>query len=118
MTRQNKTEIKQQISKTELYSGAVPHPALLKQFNEVDPTFAERIFKMAEQQNDHIIKHDMMVLRNDFISRLIGQFSMLFIVLCFLVFTFVSMLVFKNLYVSIAGIVGTVVCAAIRKFSK
>lgn len=83
MTRQNKTEIKQQISKTELYSGAVPHPALLK-----------------------------------LISRLIGQFSMLFIVLCFLVFTFVSMLVFKNLYVSIAGIVGTVVCAAIRKFSK
>ena len=42
MTRQNKTEIKQQISKTELYSGAVPHPALLKQFNEVDPTIKNK----------------------------------------------------------------------------
>lgn len=73
---------------------------------------------MAEQQNEHIIKHDMTILKNDFVSRLIGQLSMLFVVLCFLAFTFVSMLVFKNLYVAIAGIVGSVVCTAIRKFSK
>lgn len=57
MNKQNRTEIKQQVQ-TELYAGAVPPPALLKQFNEVDPTFAERIFKMAEAQNEHMISRD------------------------------------------------------------
>lgn len=89
---------------------------MLKQFNEVDPTFAERLFKMAEAQNEHMISRDREIIRNDFISRLIGQLAMLFLILCFMAFTFVSMIVFKNMYTAIAGIVGSVFCAVIRKF--
>ena len=74
MNKQNRTEIKQQVQ-TELYAGAVPPPALLKQFNEVDPTFAERIFKMAEAQNEHMISRDReikCVLDSDILSVLNG----------------------------------------------
>lgn len=114
---QKKTEIKQQVH-TELYSGVVPPPSLLEQFNKVDPTFADRIFKMAEAQNEHSIKSEERIIRNNFISKLIGQLAMLFIIIAFLTFTFVSLLVFKNAYAGIAGVAGTVIVAAIRKFPK
>ena len=37
-----------EISSTQVFSGPLPHPERLNQYNSVDPTFAERIFRMAE----------------------------------------------------------------------
>ncbi len=41
---------------TELYSGPLPHPSILKQYNEINPDFAERIISMAEKDQVHIIE--------------------------------------------------------------
>lgn len=38
------------IIKSESYSGVVPHPDLLRQFDEIVPNGAERIFAMAEAE--------------------------------------------------------------------
>lgn len=38
---------------TESFSGPLPHPDILKKFNEAVPGAAERIIKMAEEQASH-----------------------------------------------------------------
>lgn len=35
------------------FSGPLPPPSILREYNEVDPTFAERIMTMTEKQSDH-----------------------------------------------------------------
>ena len=37
----------------EEYSGPIPHPNILKQFEEVIPGSADRILKMAEKEQEH-----------------------------------------------------------------
>ena len=37
------------------YSGPIPHPQLLKEFNDVIPNGADRIMTMAEKQSEHRI---------------------------------------------------------------
>ncbi|VTY27960.1 Uncharacterised protein [Streptococcus parasanguinis] len=37
------------------YSGPIPHPMLLKEFNDVIPNGADRIMAMAEKQSEHRI---------------------------------------------------------------
>ena len=103
------------------YSGAVPPPALLAQFKEVDASFPERIFKMAEEQNAHIIEIENKTLHYNFISKLIGQLLIVFLVIALMGFSAVSFLVFKNNIAGVAGILGTVgttVITAIKKIQK
>ena len=38
---------------SETYSGPLPHPAIIKQYNEIQPDFAERLLRMAEDQQAH-----------------------------------------------------------------
>ncbi|MGH7200157.1 MAG: DUF2335 domain-containing protein [Planctomycetaceae bacterium] len=35
------------------FSGPLPHPAVLQQYEEIQPGFADRILRMAEQQGQH-----------------------------------------------------------------
>lgn len=42
-------------SRTELFSGPLPHPDLLAKYNDALPNGAERIVAMAEKQQDHRI---------------------------------------------------------------
>lgn len=42
------------VSKTSFYSGKLPSPEMMQQYQEVDPTFANRILKMAESEEDHV----------------------------------------------------------------
>ena len=54
---EEKRKVVQQVVKiTELYSGPLPHPSILKQYNEINPDFAERIMSMAEKDQEHIIE--------------------------------------------------------------
>jgi uncharacterized membrane protein len=34
-----------------LYSGTIPHPDLLKKFGDINPSFPERLMRMAEDNN-------------------------------------------------------------------
>jgi uncharacterized membrane protein len=70
---QSRQPLMGKIETQELYSGPIPHPDFLKKFGDVDPSFPERIMKMAEDNN----KADV-VMRNRFsraglIAPLLGQ---------------------------------------------
>lgn len=43
-------------AKAEFYQGSVPPPAMLKDFGDVNQSFPERIFKMAEDAGDRQLK--------------------------------------------------------------
>src|SRR5690606_18263089 len=36
-----------------LYSGPVPHPAILERLGEIDPEFPRRVFDLVEQEQTH-----------------------------------------------------------------
>ena len=90
---------------TTAYSGVVPPPVLLKQFNEVDSTFAERIFKMAEAQNQHSIEQEKTTLKNDYKIKVRGQVSALFIVILGYILAFVSLIFFNNTSVCVTSVI-------------
>ena len=49
--RQRTTQRILQVAET--YSGPLPDPAIIKQYNEIQPDFAERLLRMAEDQQAH-----------------------------------------------------------------
>jgi len=53
------------ISIAEEYSGAVPHPRTIAQFKETMPDAPDRIFKMAEKQQDHRMYLETRVIEGD-----------------------------------------------------
>lgn len=62
---------------TELYSGPLPHPDMLKEYNEVLPGAAERILAMAESQISHrqqMEKEEVRVSSRDSLLGIIGGF--------------------------------------------
>ncbi len=93
------------VSVTTAYSGVVPPPLLLKQFNEVDPTFAERLFKMAEAQNEHSMSHENLVTKNEYKIKARGQISALLIVVLGYILAFVSLIFFNNTSVCVTSII-------------
>ncbi len=38
------------VAQQEFYSGPIPHPAIMSQYKELDPSFPDRILTMAEKQ--------------------------------------------------------------------
>ena len=48
----------QQVSNVTGFSGPIPPPVLLKEYNAIDPSFAERIMLMAEREQTHKINID------------------------------------------------------------
>lgn len=69
-----KTLVAEQVS----YTGPIPPPSLLKQFDDVIPDGADRIMKMAESQSAHRIKIEESVVRannrDSFLGVLFGGF--------------------------------------------
>jgi uncharacterized membrane protein len=53
------------IMKSESFSGPIPHPKILKQYNEIVPGSANRIIKMAEKQQSHRIYLEKAVINSD-----------------------------------------------------
>ena len=52
-------------SRTEVYSGPIPSPALLKQYDEIDPGRARRILALAEEQSRHRMGLEKKVIGSD-----------------------------------------------------
>lgn len=59
---------------SEQYSGPLPHPALLGQFNQVIPNGAERIMAMVEKQNNHRMGLENTVITNQQKQSTLGQY--------------------------------------------
>jgi uncharacterized membrane protein len=54
------------------YEGPLPHPATLKQYDEIVPGAAERLISMAEAQASHRQDLESRVIRNDNLKSLLG----------------------------------------------
>jgi uncharacterized membrane protein len=55
----------QQVSTSLSYSGPIPPPELLRQYNEIIPGLAERIVGQAERQTNHRIELEKTVINSD-----------------------------------------------------
>lgn len=44
------------VSQTSIYSGKLPSPEMMQQYNIVEPGFANRILTMSEEEQKHIHK--------------------------------------------------------------
>ncbi|MEK7586811.1 MAG: DUF2335 domain-containing protein [Patescibacteria group bacterium] len=58
---------------TQIFSGPLPHPEILKKFDEVVPGAAERIIKMAEDQSIHRKELEKKVINSDIARSKWGQ---------------------------------------------
>ena len=57
------------------FSGPIPPPELLKQYDEIIPNGANRIVTMAEKQSSHRIGLERTVIRGDSIRAYLGLFT-------------------------------------------
>ncbi len=55
------------------FSGPLPHPEILRQFEQVSPGAAERIIKMAEDQSRHRRDLENKVIESDIKRSILGQ---------------------------------------------
>lgn len=67
MQRQNLTDTKKtasiiQTAEVQYSSGPLPHPSILADYAKVNPSFPERIMKMAEDNNRANIEHEELYL--------------------------------------------------------
>ena len=58
---------------SQTFSGPLPHPEILKKFDEVVPGSAERIIKMAEDQSSHRKDLERKVIESDIARSKWGQ---------------------------------------------
>ncbi|MEK7150143.1 MAG: DUF2335 domain-containing protein [Patescibacteria group bacterium] len=63
--------IRREVSQS--FSGPLPHPDILRQFNEIVPGAAERIIKMAEEQSAHRKELEKKVINSDITRSKWGQ---------------------------------------------
>ncbi len=56
----------------EMYSGPLPHPDLLKRYQEIVPDAPERILKMAENQTAHRIEIEKDVIKGNLLNERLG----------------------------------------------
>jgi len=63
--KKDRGEIVHQYERTMVYGGPIPPASMLREYNEVLPGAAERIFKMAELQSEHRIFLEKTVIVGD-----------------------------------------------------
>jgi uncharacterized membrane protein len=71
--QQSNRNVAVQQHSAEFFSGPLPHPDILKKFNEVVPGSAERIIKMAEDQSAHRKELEKKVIASDIYRSKWGQ---------------------------------------------
>jgi uncharacterized membrane protein len=69
----NAPQLANLIFKAEGYSGPIPPPSMLIQFNQAFPECAQRIVTMAEQQSQHRQKLELIAVRAGIRSEMTGQ---------------------------------------------
>lgn len=68
-----------------LYAGPVPHPDILRQYNELVPGSAERILAQAERQTDHRIAIERLAIESDVRRSQLGLIFGFVLALCCIV---------------------------------
>jgi uncharacterized membrane protein len=91
MAKKQKTSAN--ISVQQSYSGPIPDPHSLAQYEQVQPGLAERIIRMAEQEVEHRHRQEDMLIKNTIKMATVG-----------IIFSFVSVILFC----------GLILCAIIR----
>lgn len=88
------------------FSGPLPHPDVLVGYEKIDPTFPERIMKMAEANNDASIQHEKSLIERSLKNERRGQWLAFFLgVLGLIVGVVLSLLGFSS--AAIAAIIGS-----------
>lgn len=88
------------------FSGPLPHPDVLVGYEKIDPTFPERIMKMAETNNDASIQHEKSLIEGSLKNERRGQWLAFFLgVLGLIVGVVLSLLGFSS--AAIAAIIGS-----------
>lgn len=95
----------QVIEEHESYAGPIPHPDLLRRFNEIVPGAAERIIAMAESQQRHRQDLERTVVRGGSKRSWMGLFAGLIVTLAFL---FVSAGLIRDGHEVAGSVLGTV----------
>ena len=65
--------------KGEIYKGSLPKPEILERYKSADPSFPERIMKMAEKHNEADVKIKNGFVFSNTIIPMIGQFFTFFL---------------------------------------
>lgn len=82
-------ERKLEISNSELFTGPLPHPDILKGYEEVDESFPDRIFKLTEKDQEHRSDLENYVVRENFKLNNLGMwFALTIVILSMLAGTF------------------------------
>jgi uncharacterized membrane protein len=71
--RNNQTVVVHHEQQVQSFSGPLPHPEILRQFEQVSPGAAERIIKMAEDQSQHRRDLEKKVIESDVARSKMGQ---------------------------------------------
>lgn len=109
------------VSQTSIYSGKLPSPEMMQQYNIVDPNFANRILTMSEEEQRHIHKIENKQLTVSVTMAIFGIVAGLISLgtLCYLLYLAIEK---QNTEISlgITGIMATVIAIFVinRKKSK
>lgn len=101
------------VSKTEFYSGPLPHPSLLKQYDDVVPGAAERIIVLLEEQSRHRMYLEKTVIVGDNKRANWGLISGWSIAILFLIASVALILAGYGAYGAIVGAVDLVALVAV-----
>jgi len=99
---------------TASYEGPIPLPSILKGYNEIDPSFANRVFVMAEKQNDANIEMAKKEQAGDMSLKKHGQLFAFGIVIIGYTFAFFSAFILRNTTMAVTSMItGTVPLAIV-----
>ncbi len=95
----------------DIHSGPLPHPEILKGYQQIDPSFPERIMAMAEREQEHAHSLEEQRNKNAILITTIGVATgfIVFIMLCVaLYFSIINALssVAISIVGAMAGIIG------------
>lgn len=101
--RDSKVVVQSKAVISQSFSGPIPHPAMLAEYNKIVPDAAERILKMAENNSNHAIKmdQDKLLATKEYLKR--GQNCGIASVI--IISLICAIALFKGAYI-VAGILG------------
>jgi Predicted membrane protein len=96
------------VEQSEIYEGPLPHPDIVKAFKEIDPSFPDRIFSMAEKHADADIRMQDRISKANLITPILGQ-----------IFTFLlgALGIGAGVFLAMKGMTGGAIASIIGGFS-
>lgn len=89
----NGKEVTVRAEKREFFSGPLPPPDVVRQYNEISPGAADKIFEAFEKQNNHRIEIEKKIVNDSVFRAKTGQFMAFIIcifVLCLSTYLFMN----------------------------